>query len=103
MEPTHLLEMLREVRTDLREGFDGVHDRLDALNGRTRQNEQDIAVLRDRATAAKQKAEEVATTAEVVAAQAEVLADQAAQRAKYWGAALGGGVVALVEALRVIF
>lgn len=32
----------------LREGVDGINARLDGLNGRTRQNEQDIAVLKDR-------------------------------------------------------
>jgi hypothetical protein len=34
----------------LRDDIHGVHDRLDALNGRTRTNEKDIAVLQDRAT-----------------------------------------------------
>lgn len=32
----------------LREDIRGVHDRLDELNGRTRTNERDIAVLQDR-------------------------------------------------------
>lgn len=32
----------------LRDDIHGVHDRLDRLNGRTRENEQAIAVLQDR-------------------------------------------------------
>lgn len=46
-------ELSREeflVHMDLvRKDISGVHDRLDVLNGRTRRNEQDIAVLNDRA------------------------------------------------------
>lgn len=37
----------------IREGIDGVHARLDALNGRTRTNETDIAVLKDRSADAR--------------------------------------------------
>lgn len=40
------------LRGDIR----GVHDRLDDLNGRTRQTEQDIAVLQDRDVRAKDPA-----------------------------------------------
>ena len=36
------------LREDMKAGFEGGHERLDSLNGRTRQNEQDIAVLKDR-------------------------------------------------------
>jgi hypothetical protein len=47
---------LRDLKDDLnvrfseqaartKEGFDGVHSRLDELNGRTRKNESDLAVL----------------------------------------------------------
>jgi len=32
----------------MQEGFDGVHHRLDTLNGRTRQCESELAVLKDR-------------------------------------------------------
>lgn len=34
----------------LRRDIQGVHDRLDTLNGRTREVEQDVAVLKDRGT-----------------------------------------------------
>ena len=37
----------------LQRGFDGVHSRLDILNGRTRANEKDIAVLSDRSSEAR--------------------------------------------------
>lgn len=33
----------------IRDGIDGINARLDALNGRTRKVEQDVAVLHDRA------------------------------------------------------
>lgn len=36
----------------LRQGIDGINERLDIQNGRVRKNEQSIAVLEDRATAA---------------------------------------------------
>ena len=34
----------------IRDGFQGVHDRLDLINGRLRQTEQDVAVLHDRSS-----------------------------------------------------
>lgn len=37
-----------EVKAAMRDGFDGTHQRLDDLNGRTRTNEVDIGVLKDR-------------------------------------------------------
>lgn len=50
-------EDLREVRDLIMErlegGFTDLNDRLDALNGRTRQAERDIAVLQDRTTEAR--------------------------------------------------
>ena len=44
----------------LREDIHGVHDRLDMLNDRTRTAEQDIAVLKDRATSVRQEAQQAA-------------------------------------------
>ena len=38
-----------ELKDILEAGFQGTHARLDALNGRTRQNELDLAILKDRA------------------------------------------------------
>jgi hypothetical protein len=43
-----ILQMLSAVRSDMAAGFTGVHERLDALNGRTRKNSEAIAVLDER-------------------------------------------------------
>lgn len=56
------------------DGFNGVHSRLDALNGRTRENEQDIAVLKDRGGSAAR-----------------------------WGAGASAALVALVEIVRQVW
>lgn len=56
----------------LRDGFEGVHDRLDQLNGRTRTVENKVAVLEDRGVRSK---------------------DQTAR----WGAAVIGTTGVLVE------
>jgi hypothetical protein len=41
---------LDQLREQIRDGFAGTHARLDALNGRVRENETAIAVLEDRGT-----------------------------------------------------
>lgn len=69
----------------LKEGIDGVHKRLDLLNGRTRQVEQDVAVLHDRADQAS----------------AASAANKAA--AIKWGAGLGAALSALVAGLAQAF
>lgn len=47
------------VRADIK----GVHDRLDALNGRTREVERDVEVLKDRSDDAKTEARQAGTSA----------------------------------------
>ena len=44
------LDPFQLILDQMQDGFRGVHDRLDTINGRTRENEKDIAVLKDRAT-----------------------------------------------------
>jgi tetrahydromethanopterin S-methyltransferase subunit G len=51
-----LKERLSDMKDDIRDDIRGIHDRLDALNGRTRKNESDIAVLQDRDSADRQVA-----------------------------------------------
>lgn len=41
-------EEARALRQEFREGIEGVHDRLDDLNGRTRTVENKVAVIDDR-------------------------------------------------------
>lgn len=43
------LSHVEVMRADVREGFKGVHNRLDQQNNRLRTTETDVAVLRDRA------------------------------------------------------
>lgn len=69
----------------LREGVDGINARLDALNGRTRQTEMDIAVLRDRADGSERA---------VAAAKAS---------GAKWGAGLGALLAALIAGLMSAF
>ena len=49
-------EELDRFYDTLRDGFAGVHNRLDVLNGRTRLTEQKIAVLEDRGLDRKSQA-----------------------------------------------
>lgn len=56
------------------QGFTGIHDRLDMLNGRTRLNENAIAVLQERSEVAK-------------------------ETKRNWDGLIGGGVVAVIAAL----
>jgi hypothetical protein len=44
----HLQQLLLERHDTMMTAITGIHDRLDVLNGRTRQNEKHIAVLHDR-------------------------------------------------------
>lgn len=60
---------------DIKAGIHGIHSRLDALNGRTRSAEQDIAVLRDRSNISKGSA-------------------------AAWGGGISGLVVGLVEIVK---
>lgn len=46
----------QDLKEQIREGFKGVNDRLDDLNGRTRKNEQEVAVLKDRSDRAERTA-----------------------------------------------
>lgn len=69
----------------LRDGVDGINARLDALNGRTRRTEQDIAVLKDRADEG-----------------VRALASAKASGAK-WGAGLGALLAALIAGLMSAF
>lgn len=58
----------------LRQGIDGINERLDVQNGRVRKNEQSIAVLEDRATEARRSG-------------------------AVWGGSIGAGAGAAVAAL----
>jgi hypothetical protein len=58
----------------LKRGIDGINDRLDEQNGRTRKNEQAIAVLEDRSSATR-------------------------QTSAAWGGGLGAGAGAAIAAL----
>lgn len=53
-------EELKMWIEDLKHGIDGVHERLDTLNGRTRRTELDIAVLQDRSEIANKRASRAA-------------------------------------------
>ena len=44
----HVLQLLAERHESIVTRLDGINDRLDVLNGRTRSAEQKIAVLHDR-------------------------------------------------------
>lgn len=69
----------------LRGGIDGINERLDALNGRTRKVEQDVAVLHDRAD------------------QAVVSANANKAVALKYGAGMGALLAALIAGLAQAF
>ena len=68
-------DLFQRLRDDMKTGFSGIHERLDQLNGRVRDTETDVAVLKDRN----------------------------GRRATIWGGGAGAGVVATVEAIRAYF
>jgi hypothetical protein len=77
-----LRDEIGDMRADLRERVDGVNDRLDVLNGRTRTSELAIAVLNDRSERAEKLAQQAS--------------DEASASARLWGGGAGafvGGVV----------
>ena len=43
-----VLAWLADFKKDIKDDFQGVHDRLDTLNGQTRSNTVDIAILKER-------------------------------------------------------
>lgn len=70
-------EWMRLLRADIQ----GIHERLDVLNGRTRQNEQDIAVLK-------------ATTVPVIVPSSN-------KAAAAWGGGVGGALFLAAELLKM--
>lgn len=68
-------EELKMWIEDLKCGIQGVHERLDTLNGRTRRSEMDIAVLQDRSE----------------------LSNKRASRAAYAGTGAGASLIAAFE------
>ncbi len=87
-----LTEYIRVVRADLQTGFTSINDRLDKLNGRTRENEKAIAILLDRSNTI----ETAQSTAVKVAMQSASHAESAGKR---WGAMMGTAVGAGISAL----
>ena len=63
------------ILDQVQDGFAGIHSRLDTINGRTRQNEQDIAVLKDRGN----------------------------RNTAAWGGGTAITVIGLIEALKALF
>lgn len=66
---------IAEFRTDLRDGFRGVHERLDSVDARLRAVEQDVAVLKA----------------------------QNGRKAMVWGGGSSASLIALVEGLKALF
>lgn len=95
-----LRDEISDMRIDLRERLDGCNERLDVLNGRTRDSEVQIAVLNDRSERA-----EVAATAAVTAAA--IAADSARTQARdtgwKWGGGAGAGIAGVVVGLWKFF
>jgi hypothetical protein len=48
LERDEFRDWLNAMRQDIKDGIEGVHERLDELNSRTRKAENQIAVLEDR-------------------------------------------------------
>jgi pyrimidine operon attenuation protein/uracil phosphoribosyltransferase len=48
LERDEFRDWIEAIRDDIRAGIEGVHERLDELNSRTRKAENQIAVLEDR-------------------------------------------------------
>ena len=80
-------------------GFEGVHGRLDILNGQTRKHAEEIAVLKDRSDKAE-------TTTQAVAEKAQVATDEAAtvrSKAMKWGTVATGVLYTIIEAAKALW
>ena len=75
---------LLDLKETIRAGFEGIHTRLDLLNGRVRQNEVNTAVLQDRSDRTERAAEGAKTTAGTI------------------GAVSGGVVSGLIEVIKAL-
>ena len=80
-------------------GFDGVHARLDKLNGRMGDAEQDIAVLKDRAAQAEHRAEAAKDRAD----EAVSTSEGAKGSARWWSIGLSSAIVTIIEVVRQIY
>lgn len=69
-------ELFQLLREDMKAGFQRVCDRLDDMNGRVREAEQDIAVLKDRG---------------------------GNRKSVLWGSGSGAAMVGVVEAVKAYF
>ena len=78
-----LRDLITDLRSDMRNGFDGVHNRLDILNGRTRKNEEVLARHDVRIDQTSVKCDDMLT----------------ASNAKWYISAAGGGVALILTLL----
>lgn len=80
-------------------GFQGVHGRLDMLNGQVKTHGEEIAVLKDRSEKAETKTQEAAETAKV----ANDEASNVKGRAMKWSTIGAGVIVTIFETIKAIW
>ena len=68
-------ELVKLLHQDMKDGFQHVCDRLDEMNGRVREAEQDVAVLKDRGH----------------------------RSSMLWGGGSGAAIMAAIEAIKAFF
>jgi ABC-type transporter Mla subunit MlaD len=90
-----LVRELEQIRDSLRDGFSGVHERLDTINGRLRQTESAVCVLEDRSDRTERALSNVPDTA------VRWTSKRAAQIGGV-GVVGGGALVALIELGRAL-
>lgn len=81
-----LKEDMTELRNDLISRVEGVHERLDTLNGRTGKSEIAIAVLQDRSERSERTAEAARQAAATSSVEASIARAQASSRGRIAGA-----------------
>lgn len=71
-------DLFNLLRQDMINGFSGIHQRLDVINGRVRETEQSTAILQDRDS-------------------------RTGRSALWWGGSGGAAVIGLIEAVKAYF
>jgi hypothetical protein len=91
--------LLGRLEQTVTNGFEGINERLDALNGQTKRHGEEIAVLMDRSAKAETKTQEAADVAKVANDEAASVKGKAAK----WSALVAGVLYTLVEAAKALW
>jgi hypothetical protein len=88
--------LLGRLEQKVEAGFDGINERLDTQNGKVTRHEAEIAVLKDRSTAAERKATEAVKTASEEVSTVK-------GRAAKWAAIASAALITIIETVKALW